>query len=33
MKIIELTYALTSGGGERLLVDLSNELCNQMMLR
>lgn len=29
MKIIELTYALTSGGGERLLVDLSNELCNQ----
>lgn len=27
MKILELTYALTSGGGERFLVDLSNELC------
>lgn len=29
MRIIELTYALSSGGGERLLVDLSNELCKQ----
>ena len=27
MKIIQLTYSLSSGGGERFLVDLSNELC------
>lgn len=27
MRILQLTYALTSGGGERFVVDLSNELC------
>ena len=29
MKIFQLTYALTSGGGERFVVDLSNELCKE----
>lgn len=29
MKILQLTYALSSGGAERFLVDLSNELCNR----
>lgn len=28
MKIIQLIYSLTSGGGERFVVDLSNELAN-----
>jgi len=27
MKIIQITYSLSSGGGERFLVDLSNDLC------
>lgn len=27
MKILQLTFALSSGGAERFLVDLSNELC------
>ena len=27
MKILQLSYALTSGGGERLVVDLSNQLA------
>lgn len=29
MKILQLTYSLESGGAERFLVDLSNELCNR----
>lgn len=29
MKILQITFALSSGGGERFVVDLSNELCKQ----
>lgn len=34
MKILQLTYSLTSGGGERFVVDLSNELSknNEVIL-
>ena len=29
MRILQLTYSLSSGGGERFVVDLSNELCKE----
>ena len=29
MKILQLTYSLSSGGGERFVVDLSNELSKE----
>lgn len=29
MKILQLTYSLKAGGGERFVADLSNELCKQ----
>ena len=34
MKILQLTYSLTAGGGERFVVDLSNELSknNEVIL-
>lgn len=33
MKILQITFALSSGGLERFIVDLSNELGKPMMLR
>lgn len=29
MRILQIIYSLTSGGAERLVVDLSNELARQ----
>jgi glycosyltransferase involved in cell wall biosynthesis len=29
MKILEVIYSLSSGGGERFVIDLSNELCKE----
>lgn len=32
MKILQITFALSSGGLERFIVDLSNELGEQTMV-